>query len=435
MTTDDGPARQILAVAVPAFAALVTEPLMLLADTAIIGHLGTEPLAGLAVASVALTTVVGLCIFLAYGTTSAVARSHGAGDEAAAMAQAAGGLWLAAGLGALLAALTAATAGPVTDVLASSPEVAEQARTYLLISAAGVPAMLVLLAATGALRGVLDLRTPLVVTVVVALLNVVLNVALVYGAGLGVGGAATGTVVAQWVGATWLVAAVVRHGRAAGADLAPRPGPVVDAARTGGPLVVRTATLRASLLLATAVAASFGDASLAAHQVATTVVTFCAFALDALAIAGQTLTGRALGAGDATGARALTARMVRWGWGCGAVMAVLLAATATWLPHLFTSDDAVVDVLVPVLLVAAAVQVVSGPVFVLDGVLIGAGDGRYLAAAGLVVLAIYAPLALAVQVTDAGPTWLWVAYGGFIAARWVTLEARRRSERWVVLGV
>jgi len=421
-------------VAIPAFAALIAEPLMLLADTAIIGHLGTAELAGLAVAAVVLGTEVGLCIFLAYGTTSTVSRSHGAGREDEALSQAVGGLWLALGLGVVLAAGTALLASPLTGSLASSSDVAGHARTYLLVSTLGLPAMLLVLAATGALRGILDLRTPLYATISACSANVVLNLVLVYGVGMGVAGAALGTVLAQWGAAVWLVGAVLRRARAAGAATSARLDPVVEAARTGVPLIVRTATLRASLVLATAVAADFGDAPLAAHQIAMTVVTFCAFALDALAIAGQTLTGRALGSGDGDLAQELTAQMLRWGWGVGALLGLVLAATSGVLPRAFTSDAAVIDVLIPALLVAAAVQPLSGAVFVLDGVLIGAGDGAYLAWAGLAVLAAYAPVALIVGSAGAGLTWLWVAYVVFIAARWVTLELRRRSGRWIVLG-
>ena len=426
--------RRILAVAAPAFVALVTEPLMLLADTAIIGHLGTTELGGLAAASVALTTVVGLCVFLAYGSTAAVARRHGAGREAEAYGLAVGGLWLALGLGIALGIGTATASGAVSRALSSSAAVAEQADRYLVISAAAVPAMLVVLAATGSLRGVLDLRTPLVVAAVANVLNVVLNFVLVYGFGLGIGGAATGTVFAQWVAAIWLGVVVVRRATAARASVRPQVGAIMQAGRDGIPLLVRTATLRASLVLATAVAAQLGDVPLAAQQVATSVVTFLAFGLDAIAIAGQALTGRTLGAGDAPGTRALTRRMVAWGIGTGLVAAVVLAASSPLLARLFTPDSAVQDALVPALLVVALIQPLSGVVFVLDGVLIGAGDGTYLAWAGLVVLAVYAPCALAVGVLDVSFTWLWVAYGAFIAARLVTLWLRQRGDRWMVLG-
>lgn len=420
--------------AVPAFFALVTEPLMLLADTAIIGHLGTQELAGLSAAAVVLGTVVGLCIFLAYGSTATVARHHGAGDERAASAVAVSSLWLAAVLGLVLGAGLAATSGLLGSALASSAPVAGFASEYLLISSAAIPAMLLVLAATGALRGGLDLRTPLIAAVTANVVNVVLNLVFVYGFDAGVQGAATGTALAQWLAAIWLVTVVVRRARGAAAPTGPRWDEVLASGRAGVPLLLRTLTLRASLVLATVVAAGLGDVPLAAHQVAGTLVVFLAFALDAIAIAGQTLTGHALGAGDVPRVRALTARMIGWGVGTGLVAGGVLAAASPWLPRLFTSDPAVQAALVPALLVIAALQPASGVVFVLDGVLIGAGDGRYLAVAGVVVLIAYAPLALLVGWTGAGFTWLWVAYGVFLLARLATLWHRQRGDAWLRLG-
>lgn len=424
--------RTLFALAVPAFFALVSEPLMLLADTAIVGHLGTTPLAGLAVAATVLNTLVGLCVFLAYGSTAAVARSHGAGDAPAARAIGLSGMWLAAGLGCVLAVATVVSAGALAGRLASSPAVAAQAEIYLAITAVALPAMLMTLAATGALRGELDLRTPLLVTVSANLVNVTLTVVFVYGMNLGIAGAALGTTLAQWCGACWLGGVVVVRARRAGTSTRVSPAAVLTSARDGVPLFVRTLTLRVALVLATVLAARLGDVPLAAHQVATAVVTFLAFGLDALAIAGQTLTGRTLGAGDAIATRLLVRRMVGWGVVTGLVAGVALAAASPVLVFAFTGDDAVRQTLGPVLLLIAALQPISGAVFVLDGLLIGAGDGRYLAVAGTITLAVYMPMA--VVLGTHGFAWLWVAYGGFMLTRLVTLTARARSERWIVLG-
>ncbi|WP_375001418.1 MATE family efflux transporter [Aeromicrobium sp. CTD01-1L150] len=426
--------RQIAAVALPAFVALVAEPAMLLADTVIVGRLGTAPLAGLAVASSVLLTVVGLCVFLAYATTAGVGRRHGAGRLAEAYVDAMGGVWLAAALGIVIGAGLAIGAETVAGAFTSSPAVVDEAAAYLRISAAAAPAMLVMLAATGALRGVLDLRTPLVVAVWANLLNAALSIWFVHGLGWGIQGAAIGTVIAQSAAAAWLVAVLVRGARRAGADLRPRIGHVLRAARDGAPLLARTATLRVALLLAVALAAQVGDAPLAAHQIATTLVSFLAFAMDAVAIAGQTLTGRALGAGDAGQARALTRRMIGWGlWG-GLAAGLLLAALAPFLGPWFTPDPAVHQALVPALLVVAAVQPVSGLVFVLDGILIGAGDGVYLAWAGLLTLVIYAPVATGAVALGTGLIGLWAAYGVLQLARLATLWWRQRSDAWLVLG-
>ena len=424
--------RHIFSIAVPALFALISEPLMVLADTAIVGHLGITPLAGLAVAATVLNTVVGLCIFLAYGSTAAVARSQGAGADEEAYTIAASGLWLALALGVALALILIAAGGRLSGSLASSPAVADQAHIYLTITGTALPAMLISLAATGALRGELDLRTPLVVTVVANLANIALNLLFVYGLHLGIAGSALGTALAQWGAALWLSAIVALRARRAGAVTRPHPTAVLSAARDGVPLFARTVTLRIALLIPTILAAQLGDASLAAHQVAMAVVMFIAYGLDAIAIAGQTLTGRTLGSGDAAGTRRLARRMMGWGVVTGVGAGAVLAATSPLVAMAFTGDAAVRHALVPVLLVIAVIQPISGVVFVLDGLLIGAGDGRYLAWAGAVTLAVYAPVALLLG--RWGFTWLWVAYGVFMLARLATLGVRERSDRWMVLG-
>lgn len=424
--------RAVLAVAIPAFAALVAEPLMLLADTAIVGHLGTEPLAGLAIASTVLTTLVGLCIFLAYGSTATVSRRYGAGDQVGALTNGFHGVWLALQLGVLLMVVLWLAAPWVSGALASSLGVAEQSVTYLRMAAPAVPAMLTVLAATGALRGILDLRTPLTVMIAANALNVVVSLILVYGVDMGLRGAALGTTIAQWCAAGWLVRVLLSHARADGASLRPRWVGILRAALDGAPLFARTVTLRAALLLATGVAATFGDAPLAAHQIVTTLVSLLTFMLDALAIAGQTLTGNALGSGDADRTRALVNRMIGWGIGSGVILGVALAAGYRLIPALFTSDSDVTGATAGALLVAAAIQPVSGIVFVLDGVLIGAGDGVYLAWAGLAVLIVYTPLALSAALGNL--VWLWLAYGAFMIARLLTLYFRQRGTAWMVLG-
>lgn len=424
--------RQIFRIAVPAFFALVSEPLMVLADTAIVGHLGTAPLAGLTIASTVVTAAVGLCIFLAYGSTAAVARRRGAGELTASHEIAVSSLWLAGSIGAPLAGAIWWFSAPLARSLASSPDVADEGHAYLAIIATALAAMLLLLAATGALRGEQDLRTPLVVTVVANLANIGLNLQFVYGFDWGIRGSALGTTVASWASAAWLAGIVIVRARRAGARVSPHPAGVLTAVRDAVPLFARTVTLRLALFLPVLLAARLGDAPLAAHQVATAVVTVIAYALDALAIAGQTLTGHTLGAGDAPTTRTLSRRMVRWGVAVGVIAGVLLATTAPIVSQAFTPDPRVHDALWPVLLVIAAIQPVSGVVFVLDGILIGAGDGRYLARAGLITLASYVPLALVLS--RGGFTWLWVAYGGFMAARLITLVRRERSDRWMVLG-
>lgn len=431
-TSDDA---EIARLAVPAFFALLAEPMFLLADTAIVGYLGTPELAGLAIAASVLQTVVGLAVFLAYGTTATVARHLGADDLPGALRSGVSGVWLGLGLGAVATLALAVGAESVIGWFGTSPAIEEHAVTYLRVSAFGLPAMLMVLATTGILRGLQDVRTPLVVAVVANLANIVLNVVLVYGVGLGVAGSALGTVIAQWGAAAVLSGVVVRAARRHDSSLRPAPGEILRTARTGVPLFVRTLTLRAALLLGVVVAATMPAASVAAHQITFSVVSTLAFGLDAIAIAGQAMTGRYLGAGDVAGARRVTRRMLQWGIWSGLVAAAGVAATSPWLAHAFSGDPAVRDVSVAALLVAALIQPVSGIVFVLDGVLIGAGDGRYLAYAGLLTLLAYAPLALLVWWAGAGLAWLWAAYGALMLARMVTLVLRQRSDAWLITGI
>ncbi len=426
--------RVMLRLAVPTFAALVSEPLFLLADTAVVGFLGTAPLAALSVAGTVLQTVVGLCIFLAYATTATVSRRLGAGDRRGALGEATSGLWLAAGLGVVLAAGTATAASVVIDAFGVTGTVADGATDYLRVSAIGIPGMLLLLAATGVLRGMQDTRTPLVVVVGANLANIVLDVALVYGAGLGLVGSALGTVLAQTGGAVALVWVVRRSARGEGAPLRPDLRGVWSALGSGTPLFVRTVTLRAVLVVATAVAATLPAASLAAQQIAVTVVAVLAYGLDAVAIAGQAIIGRHLGAGDVIATRRSTRRMVWWGVGGGLLAGVGVLAVAPWLPVLFTPDADVRAAATTALVVVGLVQPVSGVVFVLDGVLIGAGDGRYLAVAGLLTAIAYVPAAVGVVALGGGIGWLWAAYGVWIVARAVTLLWRLRGDAWLQTG-
>lgn len=431
--------REILRLAVPAFLALVAEPMFLLADAVIVGHLGTPELAGLGIAGAIIQTAVGLCIFLAYGTTASVARRVGAGDTRAALAQGIDGIWLAVLIGVLTTVVGLVLTRPLVDAFGGGQEVSDHAATYLGWAWLGVTPLLIVLAATGVLRGLQDTRTPLYVAVGGNLLNVVLNVVLVYGLDLGIAGAAIGTDLAQLAMAAALVTVVVRGAVARDAPLRPDLPGVRRAAHAGVPLVIRTLTLRASLLVMTYGAASLGATTMATQQLASTIWAFLAFALDAIAIAAQAITGRYLGAGDVTGTRAVTHRMIRWGVLSGVVTGAALALAAPALGPLFTSDPAVHDMLVPVLLVAALFQPVAGLVFVLDGVLIGAGDARYLAWAGLVVLVVFAPVAVLLAVLGDGGTaglvWLWVVFGVlFMGSRAVVLLHRARGTAWMTTG-
>ncbi|MGH8824700.1 MAG: MATE family efflux transporter [Jiangellaceae bacterium] len=429
---------EILRLALPALGALVAEPLFLLSDSAIVGHLGTPQLAGLGIAGTVLATLVNVSIFLAYATTAAVARMLGAGDRRGAMRQGIDGCWLALLVGGVTLIVGWPAADWVISLFGPSPDVAEHAATYLRISLLGIPSMLFVLAGTGVLRGLQDTRTPLVVAVAGAVANVVLNVMLVYGLDLGIGGSALGTVIAQTAMAAAFARVVVRGARRHGASLRPDWAGLRRSFGAGLPLVVRTVSMRVALVGATVVAAGLGTAELAAYQVAFTTWTLLALVLDAVAIAAQALVGRSLGAADVDAARSTARRMVQWGLLAGAGLGLVVAVLAPLYARLFTADAEVRSLLVAALLVVAVMQPLAGWVFVLDGVLIGAGDGPYLALASVLSVLAFLPAAAVVAVSGvsgvAGIAALWAAIGVWVLARLVTLAYRERSGAWLVTG-
>ncbi|WP_051147498.1 MATE family efflux transporter [Glaciibacter superstes] len=431
--------REILRLAVPALGALVAEPLFLLADSAMIGHLGQTPLAGLGLASAVLQTIIGLMVFLAYSTTPAVARWLGAGDRRTAVSVGIDGLWLALALGAVLAVAGWFATPLLVGAFGAEPAVTAAAATYLGISMLGLPAMLLVFAATGLLRGLQDTRTPLYVAGLGFGANIVLNFWFIYGLELGIAGSAIGTVVAQWSMVAVYLVVVVRQARREGARLRPHRAGMLLGATSGGWLFLRTVSLRAAMLLAVFAATSLGSPELAAFQVAMTLFATLAFALDALAIAAQALIGRGLGAGDVESVRAVLRRCLEWGVVSGVALGALVVASSWVLGGLFTSAEEVVSLLPPTLVLLGLSVPLGGIVFVLDGVLIGAGDARYLALTGLVNLAVFVPLAIAVVAwAPSGAVGLAVLMAsfvfGYLGARAVTLGLRAKGSHWLVTG-
>ena len=405
---------EILRLAIPAFGALVAEPLFLLGDSAIVGRIGTVPLGGLGVASQALITLVNISIFLAYGTTAAVARQLGAGNRQAAIRQGIDGLWLAALIGVVVLGVGWPFAHGIVEAFGASPAVTAGAVTYLRISLLGAPAMLTVMAGTGVLRGLQDTRTPLAVAVCASAANIVLNGVFVLGLGWGLAGSAWGTAIVQNAAGVTYLAVVARGARRAAVSLRPDGPGLRSAAFAGASLVIRTLALQAVLVLTTALAARMGD--------------------DAIAIAGQAITGKYLGAGDVAGARAATARMTAWGAVYGIFFGVFLLAVRPLLPGVFAAAPPVAHLLLAVLVIVAAQQPIAGVVFVLDGVLIGAGDQDYLALAGLATLVVFGIAAACVHALHGGLVALWLAYSVWLVARFVTLTLRARGSAWLVPG-
>jgi Na+-driven multidrug efflux pump len=214
--------------------------------------------------------------------------------------------------------------------------------------------------------------------------------------------------------------------------------PIVRFARrllsVGKFIFVRTAALISAFLLAGAVVARFGDAELGAYQISFQLFLALALALDAIAIAGQILVGRELGAGRPDRAYDASMRMITLSVATGAVFAILLLALSDVLPRMFTSDAEVLAQCAALWPIFALLQPVSGAVFALDGILIGASDGPYIAGSMIVAFAACALfLALAVE-GDWGVRGVWAALAVLILVRAATMGARFARRRWLVTG-
>jgi putative MATE family efflux protein len=416
--------REILRLALPALGALAAEPLYLLVDTAIVGHLGTPQLAALALAATVLSNLVALCIFLTYGTTARVTRLHGAGEDEAAAALGPQALWLALAAGVVIAAVVAALASPLVHLLGGDGEVADMATQYLRIASIGVPMALVALAGQGWLRGMSDLRTPLVIVVVANAVNVVLELLFVYGLDWGLNGSAWGTVIAQ-LGMGFAFAVVLLR-VFSWPDLAR----IRSLVSIGAQLVVRTAALLGCFVLATAVCAHIGPATVAAHQIAFQIYGFLALVLDAIAIAGQVIVGRALGAGSADEAFAAARRMIEWALVAGIVIGLVFFALADVVPKAFTSDPKVIDQAQDLWPLFCVMWPVAAIAFALDGILIGAGDTAYMALAMAISFAVFAPIVLAANTVVV----VWVAIDVLMLVRVTTLGGRFVRRRWALVG-
>ena len=422
--------RELLRLALPALGALAAEPTYILVDTAIVGHLGTPELGAVAIAGILLTTGITLCNFLTYGTTARVARLHGAGEGEAAGRVGAGALWLSLGLGGLLLALALILAGPAVSLMGGEGRVGKMAVDYLRISALGLPFATIALAGQGYLRGVENLKLPLLIVVAANAANVLLEVLFVYGFGWGLAGSAWGTVIAQVGMGTAFVVALLG---AAGRLRPPRWAVVRPLLRIGGDIAVRTGALLLSFALAGAVAARIGTASLGAHQVAFQLFIFLALILDAIAIAGQIIVGRALGAGDADGAYGAALRMILWSVAVGVLFAAALILSGDLIPGLFTDDPAVIERASRIWPLFALMQPAAA-VFALDGILIGAGDTRFLKWSMLAALAAFAPLAVAAFWFGFGLVGVWVALLVLMAVRLATCGTRLAGRQWAGVG-
>jgi putative MATE family efflux protein len=433
--------RRAAALALPALVVLAAEPLYLLVDTAVVGHLGRTSLAALAVGGTTMSFAAWLGAVLAYGTTGRAARRFGAGQRAAAVEEGCQASWLALAGGVLIFLVLELSAGPLARAIAGADnEVARGAAGWLRIAAFGAPGLLLATAGNGWLRGVQDTRRPLAYVLGANALSAVLCPTLVFPLHFGLAGSAIANVTAQTVSGLLFVRALIvelsqdaRGG--VWVSLRPQPAIILRQLVLGRDLLLRGAAFQASFLSASAVAARFGAAALAAHQIASQLWMFTALALDAVAIAAQSLIGAALGGSRAGEARWLARRIAVIGGISGLGFAVLIASAVPVLRPWFGADQEVYDQAMRAWWWFVGMQPVAGVVFALDGVFIGAGDVKYLRNATVAcALGGFLPAVWLALWLDLGLAGVWAGLTLFVVLRLVALLWRLRDDRWAVVG-
>ncbi|GAS87977.1 MATE family efflux transporter [Mycolicibacterium brisbanense] len=439
MTSGDDSAtvngRRIAALAFPALGVLAAEPLYLLFDTAIVGRLGAVSLAGLAIGGLVLNLVGSNLTFLSYGTTSRSARFFGAGDRAAAVGEGVQATWLAVAIGVVLCAVVQVVAGPLLTLIAGRGEIAQAAQPWLRIAVLGAPAILISMAGNGWMRGVQDTVRPLRYVIAGFAVSAVLCPLLVYGwlgmPRLELAGSAVANLVGQWVAATLFIWALLSEK----VPLGLHPSVLRAQVVMGRDLLLRTMAFQACFVSAGAVAARFGAAAVAAHQVVLQLWSFLALVLDSLAIAAQSLVGAALGAGQLSHAKVVAWRVTVFSTAAAAVLAAVFAIGAHALPALFTDDRSVLDEIgVPWWFLVGQLPV-AGIVFALDGVLLGAGDAKFMRNATLAsALVGFLPLVWLSLIFHWGLLGIWAGLSTFMVLRLVFVGWRAFSGRWLVAG-
>lgn len=431
MSVDQVPAKRVLGLAVPALGVLAAEPLYVLVDTAVVGHLGALPLAGLALGGVVLSQVSTQLTFLSYGTTSSTARLHGAGRRADAVGEGVQATWLAIVVGAVILVAGQALAGPLARALAGGGEVADTALSWLRIALFGAPLILITMAGNGWMRGVQDAVRPLRFVLAGNGISAVLCPVLVYGAGWGLQGSAVANVVAQVISAGLFLRALL----AQRVPLRPRL-PVMRAQLSlGRDLVLRSLGFQVCFVSAAAVAARTSTAAVGAHQIVLQLWTFLSLVLDSVAIAAQSLVGAALGAGDDRQARGIATQITRYGLIFGCALCLAFAGVSGILPRAFTADPGVLGQIPHAWWFFVALQPVAGVVFALDGVLLGAGDAAFLRTATLGGAIVgFLPLIWISLVFGWGLTGIWTGLSLFMMLRLAAVVLRWRSGRWAVIG-
>ena len=431
--------KDIFRLAVPAMLALASQPLLSIGDTAMIGRLGVEPLAARAVGAAIIGGIYWIFAFLSFGTTTLVGYHHGAHDFPACGETYLHALFLALLGGAAVACAGLLFAAPLYAVMGAGPKVILEGVPYFRIYIVSAPFTFIFFASVGFFRGVQDTKTPMIIAFVVSAIHLLLDYGLIYGnfgfPRLGIKGAGVAAWVGQLVGAaTCLGIFFFSRSMAAyrSANWRISLGRLRPLFRIGSDLAIRTGALRGSLVFATSCTARMGASVLSAHEIAFQLMLLCSDVIDGLAVAGQALVAKYLGSAQKETAIAMGKTLILCGAVAGLIFGVVFLGAQDAIVSFFTNSPEVKLLLAAgVILLIALFQPLNGTVFVLDGLLIGARDTRFLMWAMLIgALGIFVPISWMSLHWGWGLMGIWTGVGALMSWRLVTLLYRFFSRKW-----
>ncbi|ALE34187.1 multidrug transporter MatE [Lawsonella clevelandensis] len=429
----------LLRLALPALVVLAAEPLYVLFDTALVGHLGAVELAALAAGGTVLAVVSSQLTFLSYETTARSARFYGAGEARLARQEGVQASWLALLVGVSILVIMQIFLEPIAQLLTGGGELASDTVLWLRIALGGVPFILLSMAGNGWMRGVQEVRRPPIFVVIGFGLSAVLCPALIYGwwglPALGLHGSAWANVVGQSATGLLFLVALIRTARQYQLSWKPQWSVVREQLHMGKDLIVRSLGFQVCFLSVSAVAARIGAETLAAHQIVWQIWVFTSLLLDSIAIAAQSLVGESLGAQRTTETSRLGRQIVVSGTLFATVIAFAYAALHSVIPKIFTHDSAVLtQASIPWWFMVCLLPV-AGAVFACDGVLLGAGDAAFLRnVTAAAAFGCYLPMIWLSYSMHWGLAGLWSGFVLFIVVRAVAGLIRQRRGKWLIYG-
>lgn len=463
--------KQILTLALPAALALAADPLLQVVDTAFVGHAGPDALAALGINSALFTFSFLVFNFLGTATTPLVARAKASKNETRAGMVTLQALMVATVCGSLLTVALLLGSDAALELMGADPQGApttyEMAKQFLMVRALAAPAVMLCTVGQGVFGGLQDMKTPLGITLSANAINLSLDVILILGLGWGVRGAACATTIAEWTAASsylyflWSrrdslggAAAPEAMKRMTPSELASSFTPFFNA---GGAVLMRTVLLLGTKTMASATAARLGSTAIASHQVVMQLWLLTSMLVDSLAVSGQSMVAVEFGKAkldclqnleyssvgtpqtastpsapsvavmDTMGARRVADRLLQLGVGSGIALAGLFTLASPVLPKLFTDDVQVTESINAILPIALAMLPVNGAVYVLDGILVGSRDFKWMAMAMSLAAGCVVSFLAAVEPLDLGLPGVWEALAGLMLLRMATLVWRYQS--------